>query len=117
MTLNFIEELKSIKGCVLIPHCRSDNSTEENFSPWIVQAAFPGIPGQVMVRALSSEGFCISTGSACSAGSHARPILDTMQIPAKEKESAVRFSFGHETTEKGMKDLIEKLREITGKFL
>ncbi|MCR5081593.1 MAG: cysteine desulfurase [Treponema sp.] len=117
MTLNFIEELKSIKGCVLIPHCRSDNSTEENFSPWIVQAAFPGIPGQVMVRALSSEGFCISTGSACSAGSHARPILDTMQIPAKEKESAVRFSFGHETTEKGMKDLIEKLREITEKFL
>ena len=116
LTLNFIEDLKSIKGCILIPHCRADSSTENNFSPWVVQAAFPGIPGQVMVRALSSEGFCISTGSACSAGSHARPILDTMQIPAKEKESAVRFSFGHDTTEKGMKDLAEKLKEIASKF-
>lgn len=115
-TREFIEKLCQIKGCVMIPHCRKDSSLEEHFSPWVVQAAFPGIPGQVMERALSSQGFYISTGSACSAGHHSRPILDTMQIPPKEKESAVRFSFGHETTRKAMDDLVEAVAKIVEQF-
>ncbi len=104
-----------IKGCVMIPHCRGKESTAE-FSPWVVQAAFPGIPGQVMERALSTKGFYISTGSACSAGHHSRPILDTMQIPPKEKESAVRFSFGHDTTKEAMDQLIEAVKEVCQAF-
>ena len=104
-----------IKGCVMIPHCRGSETSAE-FSPWVVQAAFPGIPGQVMERALSSKGFYISTGSACSAGHHSRPILDTMQIPAKEKESAVRFSFGHDTTKQAMDDLLEAVLDVCQTF-
>ena len=114
-TDEFIAGLMKIKGCVMIPHCRGSETSAE-FSPWVVQAAFPGIPGQVMERALSSKGFYISTGSACSAGHHSRPILDTMQIPAKEKESAVRFSFGHDTTKQAMDDLLEAVLDVCQTF-
>lgn len=115
-TEDFIGKLMEIKGCVMIPHCRGQKDNQAEFSPWVVQAAFPGIPGQVMERALSSKGFYISTGSACSAGHHSRPILDTMQIPPKEKESAVRFSFGHDTTKQAMDDLIEAVKEVCQTF-
>ena len=114
-TEDFISQLMQRNGCVMIPHCRGKEKDDE-FSPWVVQAAFPGIPGQVMERALSSKGFYISTGSACSAGHHSRPILDTMQIPPKEKESAVRFSFGHDTTQQAMNELIEAVKEVCVAF-
>ncbi len=116
-TRDFISQLNNIKGCILIPHSRADITEEDNFSPWVIQASFPGIPGQVMERALSSKGYYISTGSACSAGHHSRPILDTMGISGKEKESAVRFSFGHSTTKKAMDDLIIAIKEITELFI
>ena len=114
-TEDFIKQLMEIKGCVMIPHSRGKKAGAE-FSPWVVQAAFPGIPGQVMERALSTKGFYISTGSACSAGHHSRPILDTMQIPPKEKESAVRFSFGHDTTKEAMDQLIKAVKEVCQAF-
>ncbi len=115
-TNEFIASLKAISGCVLIPHERGDSIANDRFSPWVVQAAFPGIPGQVMERALSAEGFFISTGSACSAGHHARPILDSMNVSAAEKESAVRFSFGEATTKKAMEELVEAVSKIVEKF-
>lgn len=117
LTKNFIKKLKEIKGCVIIPHCREDEKFEENFSPWVVQAAFQGIPGQVMERALSENGFFISTGSACSSSHKGRPVLDTMQLSPKEKESAVRFSFGFSTEEESMNELIEELKNICSQFL
>ena len=116
-TAAFITQLQTIRGGTLIPHCRNGIYMEEKFSPWIVQAAFPGIPGQVLERALSADGYYISTGSACSAGRHSRPILDSMNIPPKEKESAVRFSFGTGTSMDAMEDLLEELRKVTGAFL
>lgn len=115
MTERFIASLKEIPGCSLIPNGRSEDKSL-NFSPWIVQAAFPGIPGQVMERALSSEGFYISTGSACSSGKQARPVLDSMNISREEKESSVRFSFGASTTESAMNELVEQVKKIAEKF-
>ncbi len=116
-TRQFISGLREIKGARILPYAREDEANEGNYSPWLVQAAFPGIPGQVMERALSVDGFYISTGSACSSGSHARPVLDGLGISAAEKEGAVRFSFGSETTKEGMDELLEEVRTVTGKFL
>lgn len=115
-TKKFLEKLKSIPGCTLIPHCRSQEEFEDNFSPWVVQASFPGIPGQIMERALSSRGFYISTGSACSSGRHSRPVLDSMNISGSEKESAVRFSFGWETTEQSIEELAKQVEAIAKEF-
>ena len=116
-TREFIRGLMEIKGARILPYAREDKTNEKLYSPWVVQAAFPGIPGQVMERALSADGFYISTGSACSSGSHARPILDGLGISAAEKEGAVRFSFGSETSQKAMAALLEEVKSVAGKFL
>lgn len=111
---NFVKSLSDIEGCKIIPASRIENP--ELYSPWIVQAAFKNIPGQVMLRALDAEGFYISTGSACSSRKNNRPVLEAMNISKDESENAVRFSFGSETTEKAMQELFEKVAEIAKKF-
>ena len=109
----FIKKLKEIKNFRLIPQKRSEDNYSALYSPWIVQGAIIGTPGQVMQRALSEKGFYISTGSACSSGRHAHPVLDSMHIAPEEKESAVRFSFGHESTLEEMLLLSNAIKEVS----
>ena len=115
-TRSFIKDILEIPGCTIIPHCREDEGMTENFSPWIVQCAFTGIPGQVMLRALDEEGFLISTGSACSSGKNTRPVLDAMHVEPEEKKSSVRFSFGFPTTEEEMNLLLDAVKRICERF-
>ena len=114
----FISELTQIKGCTLVPEIRSDLSPEvqEKFSPYVVQAAFKGIPGNVMVRALDSKGFSISTGSACSAKKQSRPILQAMNVKRDIQDTAVRFSFGPLTEKKDIDELICAVKEVAADF-
>lgn len=114
-TADFIKGLLCIKGASIIPESRS-GSLQENFSPWIVQASFKNIPGQVMLRALDAKGIFISTGSACSSKKASRPILEAMQVPADVRENSVRFSFGHKTTREGMEELLKAVREVCAAF-
>jgi cysteine desulfurase len=114
---NFISGLRSISNCTIIPHTRgTDALSADHFSPWVVQAAFHGIPGQVMVRALSADGFYISTGSACSASKQSRPILDAMSVSADEKDTAVRFSFGAPTTAQAIDELLAEVKKVCATF-
>ena len=117
-TLNFLKKLKTMEKCQLVPVLREDFSEEAQakFSPWVVQAAFVGIPGNVMVRALDAKGFCISTGSACSAKKQSRPILAAMNASREIQDSAVRFSFGSFTSQKAMDELFEAVKEIVEAF-
>lgn len=113
-TSDFIKKLSQLDGFSLIPENRL--SKPDDYSPWVVQAAFKNIPGQVMLRALDAEGFYISTGSACSAKKNNRPVLKAMHIPESLSETAVRFSFGFETEKKAMDELFEKVKEIYKRF-
>ncbi len=112
----FLNELKKIPRCTLIPSSREDSaysgSTEydNRFSPWIVQAAFPGIPSEVLVRSLSEKGIFISAGSACSARKNSRPVLEAMNVSEEISSSAVRFSFGYSTTENDISVLTSALK-------
>ena len=113
-TNNFIEKLASLPGCTIVPPSRLEK--KELFSPYVVQAAFKNIPGNVMLRALDSKGFSISTGSACSAKKNKRPVLEAMHVDAKLRENAVRFSLGPHTTDKAVEDLLAVVAEINGQF-
>ena len=117
-TLDFLKKLKTLEKCRLVPALREDFSEEaqSRFSPWVLQAAFLGIPGNVMVRALDAKGFCISTGSACSAKKQSRPILAAMNASLEIQDSAVRFSFGPKTKKQAMDDLFEAIKEIVQAF-
>jgi cysteine desulfurase len=105
-----IDSLKKIDRCTLIPADRQ--ARDSRFSPYIVQAAFAGIPGEVMVRALDDAGFAISTGSACSSDKKARPILTAMGIDEQTSLFAVRISQGWSTTDADIEALVKAITGI-----
>lgn len=111
---NFVEQLANLKGCTIIPQSRVEKP--ELFSPFVVQAAFSKIPGNVMLRALDSEGFSISTGSACSSKKNNRPVLEAMHINSDLRETSVRFSFGPHTTKKAVSELLQAVSKINSTF-
>ena len=110
----FVEKLSQLKGCTIVPAGRLQNP--ELFSPYVVQAAFDHIPGNVMLRALDSKGFYISTGSACSSKKNKRPVLEAMHITPQISENAVRFSFGPHTTVQAIDELMCAVIEINKQF-
>lgn len=117
-TENFLRKLGSLDKCEIVPKARGNpgGGAVGSFSPWIVQASFSGIPGNVMVRALDAKGFCISTGSACSAKKQSRPVLAAMGAGRDVQDNAVRFSFGPGTTEKAMDELFDAVKETAETF-
>ena len=113
-TKSFVEKLAALPGCTIVPPSRLEKP--ELFSPYVVQAAFKNIPGNVMLRALDSKGFSISTGSACSAKKNKRPVLEAMHVDPKLRENAVRFSFGPHTTDKALEELLAAVAEVNRQF-
>ena len=111
---NFVEQLANLKGCTIIPQSRLEKP--ELFSPFVIQAAFSKIPGNVMLRALDSEGFSISTGSACSSKKNNRPVLEAMHINNDLRETSVRFSYGPHTTQKAVSELFKIVSKINSTF-
>jgi cysteine desulfurase len=79
-----------------IPQDRRD-AEDRRFSPYILQAAFDGVPGEVMVRALDQAGFAVSTGSACSSSKAGRPVLEAMGLGPKLRQEGIRISQGRST--------------------
>ena len=69
----------------------------------ILNVSFGGIPGEVLVQALSQAGLYVSTGSACTSkagepreGSH---VLRAMGVPEPFLTGAIRISFSFMTTQ------------------
>jgi cysteine desulfurase len=102
--------LKAEERCSLIP--RDREVEDPRFSPWILQAAFRGIPGEVMVRALDDAGFAVSTGSACSSSGGNRPVLAAMGVDAQRSFEGIRISQGWSTTDDEIGLLIEAIRGV-----
>jgi cysteine desulfurase len=108
-----LASLKNTDRCRLIPARDTD---DEGFSPYIVQAAFKGIPGEVMVRALDDLGFAVSTGSACSSAKKERPVLAAMGLGDNESLEGIRISQGWSTTDEEIDLLTAAIAEVL-KFL
>jgi cysteine desulfurase len=107
-----IKSLKNMERCILIP---KDRQTQDSrFSPWILQLAFSGIPGEVMLRALDAEGFAISTGSACSSSSEERPVLTAMGMDESASREGIRISQGWTTTAEDIEALLEGIKKVLG---
>jgi len=111
-----IRSLREIDRCRLIPAERASDDYDAAFSPYIVQAAFNDIPGEVMTRALDDLGFAVSTGSACSSARQERPVLAAMGIDEKLGLEGIRISQGWSTTEEEIDLLLDAIREVL-KFL
>jgi cysteine desulfurase len=106
--------LKKIDRCRVIPLEREID--DERFSPYIMQAAFRDIPGEVMTRALDDMGFAVSTGSACSSSSPDRPVLAAMGVDENLRLEGIRISQGWSTTGAEIDALAAAIAEVL-KFL
>lgn len=109
-----ITSLTATQRCTLIPFDRT--ADDDGFSPYILQIAFKGIPGEVMARALDDLGFAVSTGSACSSSSPERPVLVAMGVEEHLRIEGIRISQGPATTDEEIDLLIEAISEVL-KFL
>jgi cysteine desulfurase len=109
-----ITSLSAIERCTLIPSCRA--AEDGRFSPYILQAAFKDIPGEVMARALDDLGFAVSTGSACSSSSPERPVLAAMGVEENLRIEGIRVSQGYATTDEEIDLFLEAVAEVL-KFL
>ncbi|NOR46145.1 MAG: aminotransferase class V-fold PLP-dependent enzyme [Candidatus Delongbacteria bacterium] len=65
----------------------------------ILNLSFEGVEGESLLLALDLEGVCVSTGSACSAGS-VKPSRVLLSIGVSEEmaQSSIRFSIGRFNT-------------------
>ncbi|MDR0690060.1 MAG: cysteine desulfurase [Spirochaetaceae bacterium] len=105
-----IHALRDLGRCSLIPRDRGEG--DSRFSPYILQAAFEDIPGEVMVRVLDDVGFAVSTGSACSSASEKRPILAAMGVDEQTAFGGVRISQGWSTSIEDVEALINAIGEM-----
>ena len=105
-----IENLSKIKTSYLIPETRK--AEDKDFSPWILQAGFKGIPGAVLARALDNEGIAISTGSACSSSSAQRPVLSAMGLDKTRQLEGIRISQGWTTEKEDLDALFNALEKV-----
>ena len=94
------------------------NSPLETTVSNILNVSFKGIEGESLMLMLDRSGICVSSGSACNSGSlEPSHVLKDMGVPDDYIYGTVRFSFSKFntldeiiTTEKVLKEIIEKLR-------
>lgn len=82
-----------------------------------VNASLLGARGPELVAALDLEGVCVSSGAACSSGLAApSPVLLAMHPDAPQRaSSALRLSFGPETTADDVDFALDALRKIAAR--
>ena len=78
-----------------------------------VSASFAGCKGELLMMSLDLEGVCVSTGSACSAGTlEPSPVLLALGLDAAHAGSALRFSMGSDTQAAEVERVLELLEVI-----
>ena len=115
LSARLIEGIGRIEGSRIVP--RAAEFERAGYSPFILSAAFPPLPGEVLVRVLNDAGYAISTGSACGSKGHKeRRILMNMGIDEETARSAVRISIGAATTEESIRHFLEVLEKEVHKW-
>ena len=75
-----------------------------------LNVAFDGVPGEMLCMALDLEGFAVSTGAACSAGTlEPSPVLLALGLPRERAAEAVRISVGPQNTTSEIDALLDAL--------
>jgi cysteine desulfurase len=66
--------------------------------PHVSNLSFHGVSGDELVAALDLLGVCVSSGSACSAGTTEASVVITAMLGALRARGALRVSLGEDTT-------------------
>ena len=96
------DSINGIDGIVL-------NSKEGALSN-IVNISVLGIRSEIMLHFLENRGIYVSSGSACALGAKSH-VLAAMGYDSARIDSAVRISFGRETTKEDIDELMAALKD------
>lgn len=82
----------------------------ESCSPYILSISTP-LPSEVLTRMLIDQGYCVSSGSACSnnAKGKGEGVLLAMGYSPKEAKGAIRISLAHDSDEAEAENLAKTL--------
>lgn len=108
--LKHYQELEEYLLTKLDPIADVTINSSPNAVPYIVNISVANIRSEVMLHFLEQFGIYISSGSACSKGKHSY-VLSALGIDKKRADSAIRISFGLDTTKEMLDIFVEKLQE------
>ena len=80
-------------------------------APHIFAISLPGYPSEMLVRALSDRGVCVSSGSACHKGKPSH-VFAALGLPKRTLMGVLRVSLSPESTRADVEALIEGLSAI-----
>jgi cysteine desulfurase len=82
-----------------------------------VNLSFDGLDGETLLMNLDLKNICVSTGSACTAGSvEPSHVLLAMGLSEKLARAAIRFSLGRFTTEAEVAYALTEIPPIVGRL-
>lgn len=105
------QRLESGLGALVETNVDAKN-TEAPRAPHVSNLFVPGWRGEEVVAALDLEGVCISSGSACSAGTAEPSSVITAMYDAARARGSVRLSLGEDTTVADIDGAIEAFKAI-----
>ena len=89
------------------------NGSKTDRVPEISNFSFPGVEGDPVLLGLDFKGIAASSGSACSSASLGPShVLLAMGIDADLAVGSIRISFGRETTESDVDDVLQALKDV-----
>ncbi len=96
------ESIKEVEGIVL--------NSKEGALPNIVNVSVLGIRSEIMLHFLENKGIYVSSGSACALGAKSH-VLAAMGYDNSRIDSAIRISFGRDTTKEDIDELVAAFKE------
>ena len=90
------------------------NGHRTNRIPGVVNFSFDGIEGEGLILEMDAKaGVCLSTGSACAAGSlDPSPVLLAIGLPNGLARAGTRFSLGRDNTKEEVDSVVKLLPEV-----
>jgi cysteine sulfinate desulfinase/cysteine desulfurase-like protein len=96
----------------LVPGARL-NGHREHRLPNTLNMTLPELRGEALVVALDQHGICLSSGSACKAGSpEPTHVLLAMGRSAEEAHCSVRLSLSDETSDQDVERTLDALSQV-----
>lgn len=107
---------KLIDGILKIPYTRLNGHPNKRL-PGNVNVSFEFVDGESLILSLDMEGICVSSGSACTAGSiDPSHVLLAIGLPEEIAHGSLRLTIGEENTEEEIDTVINKLPKIVDRL-
>jgi cysteine desulfurase len=86
-------------------------------APNTTNLCLEGIEGEAIVIALDLQGFCVSSGSACSSGAvEPSHVLTAMGLTRAQAKSSIRISLGRSNSAEQVEALVEAIALVTSRL-